>query len=164
MKVSEDLNIPFFIFYDKLTIIKKGVPDSALVMITLNGLGEDYRMFLTFIVSREKVPALHELRPLLLAEEARYHSSIPASSPNQALIAQVSNNPPFIGRGRRGRGQGRGKTTPTGLLMILPGLPLLLIMFSWDTWSSSKWTKNLACAKKVANLAILLFDVLCATI
>lgn len=57
--------------------MKKGVPDSALVMITLNGLGEDSRMFVTSLSCREKVPALHELRPLLLAEEARYHSSIP---------------------------------------------------------------------------------------
>ena len=139
MKVSEDLNIPFFIFYDKLTIIKKGVHDSALVMITLNGLGEDYRMFLTFIVSREKVPALQELRPLLRAEEARYHSSIPASSLNQALIAQVSNNPPFIGRGRRGRGQGRGKNnsnwtindpswTPSALNHVLVGYLELIKM------------------------------------
>lgn len=89
MKVSEYLKkiLSLDFFYEKLTIIKKGVPDSALVMITFNGLGEDYRVFVTFLFSREKVPALHELRPLLLVEEARYHSSIPASSPNQALIA-----------------------------------------------------------------------------
>lgn len=36
--------------------------------IPLHGLGEDFQIFLTFISSGEIVPALHELRPLLLAE------------------------------------------------------------------------------------------------
>lgn len=47
---SESINksFPPFLISEKLTIIKKGVPDSQpLSWFTLNGLGEDSRMFVT---------------------------------------------------------------------------------------------------------------------
>ena len=54
---------------DKLRNIGKKVSSTDLVTITLNGMLEDYQMFITSLAAREKPPTFEELTGILLQEE-----------------------------------------------------------------------------------------------
>jgi hypothetical protein len=56
---------------DTLGNIGETVSNTDLVTITLNGMLEDYHMFITGLVAREKPPTFEELTRILLQEEER---------------------------------------------------------------------------------------------
>jgi hypothetical protein len=56
---------------DKLGNIGETVSSTDLVTITLNGMLEDYQMFITGLAAREKPPTFEELTGILLQEEER---------------------------------------------------------------------------------------------
>jgi hypothetical protein len=56
---------------DKLVNIGETVSNTDLVTITLNGMLEDYHMFITGLTAREKPPTFEELTGILLQEEER---------------------------------------------------------------------------------------------
>jgi hypothetical protein len=56
---------------DKLVNIGETVSNTDLITITLNGMLEDYHMFITGLAAREKPPTFEELTPILLQEEER---------------------------------------------------------------------------------------------
>jgi hypothetical protein len=56
---------------DKLVNIGEIVSNTDLVTITLNGMLEDYHMFITSHTAREKPPTFEELTDILLQEEER---------------------------------------------------------------------------------------------
>jgi hypothetical protein len=57
---------------DKLGDIGEKVPNIDLVTISLNGMLEDYQMFITCLTTREKAPTFEELAGILLQEEERH--------------------------------------------------------------------------------------------
>jgi hypothetical protein len=57
---------------DKLVNIGETVSNTDLVTITLNGMLEDYHMFITGLAAREKPPTFEELTGILLQEEERH--------------------------------------------------------------------------------------------
>jgi hypothetical protein len=56
---------------DKLGDIGEKVSNTDLVTIALNGMVEDYQMFITGLAAREKAPTFEELTCILLQEEER---------------------------------------------------------------------------------------------
>jgi hypothetical protein len=56
---------------DKLGNIGETICNIDLVTITLNGMLEDYHMFITGLAAREKTPTFEELTGILLQEEER---------------------------------------------------------------------------------------------
>ena len=56
---------------DKLGNIGENVSSTDLVTITLNGMLEDYQMFITGLATREKPPTFEELTGISLQEEER---------------------------------------------------------------------------------------------
>ena len=86
---------------DKLVNIGETVSNTDLVTITLNGMLEDYHMFITGLAAREKPPTFEELTGILLQEEERRGNLKPPSKD----LALWSNNRSARGRsGVRGRG------------------------------------------------------------
>jgi hypothetical protein len=86
---------------DKLVNIGEIVSNTDLVTITLNGMLEDYHMFITGLEAREKPPTFEELTGILLQEEERHGNLKPQSK----YLALWSNNRSARGRlGVRGRG------------------------------------------------------------
>jgi hypothetical protein len=86
---------------DKLVNIGETISNTDLVTITLNGMLEDYHIFITGLAAREKPPTFEELRGILLQEEDR-HGNLKTASRDFALW---SNNRSARGRsGVRGRG------------------------------------------------------------
>jgi hypothetical protein len=79
---------------DKLVNIGETVSNTDLVTITLNGMLEDYHMFITGLAAREKPPTFEELTGILLQEEERRGNLKPQSK----YLALWSNN-----RSARGR-------------------------------------------------------------
>jgi hypothetical protein len=73
---------------DKLVNIGKTVSNTDLVTITLNGMLEDYHMFITGLTAREKPPTFEELTGILLQEEERRGNLKPQSKD----LALWSNN------------------------------------------------------------------------
>jgi hypothetical protein len=57
---------------DKLGIIGETISSIDLVTITLNGMLEDYQMFITGLAAREKPITFEELTSILLQEEERH--------------------------------------------------------------------------------------------
>jgi hypothetical protein len=57
---------------DKLGDIGEKVSNIDLVTISLNGILEDYQMFITGLAAREKDPTFEELIGILLQEEERH--------------------------------------------------------------------------------------------
>jgi len=51
---------------DRLGDIGEKVSDSDLVMITLNGITDEYQMFITGLSAREKAPSFEELTRILI--------------------------------------------------------------------------------------------------
>jgi len=86
---------------DKLVNIGETVSNTDLVTITLNGMLEDYHMFITGLAAREKPPTFEELTSILLQKEERRGNLKPQSKD----LALWSNNRSTRGRSRvRGRG------------------------------------------------------------
>ena len=56
---------------DKLGNIGEKFSSTDIVTITLNGMLEDYQMFITGLAAREKPPTFEELTGILLQEEER---------------------------------------------------------------------------------------------
>jgi hypothetical protein len=81
---------------DKLVNIGETISNTDLVTITLNGMLEDYHMFITGLTAREKPPTFEELTGILLQEEERRGNLKPPSKD----LALCSNN--RSGRGRSG--------------------------------------------------------------
>jgi hypothetical protein len=65
---------------DKLGNIGETVSSTDLVTITLNGMLEDYQMFITGLAAREKPPTFEELTGILLQEEERRSNLKPHNS------------------------------------------------------------------------------------
>lgn len=53
---------------DKLSDIGQTVANDDLVTITMNGMTDDYQMFITGLNAREKPPSFEELTGILLRE------------------------------------------------------------------------------------------------
>jgi hypothetical protein len=86
---------------DKLVNIGETVSNTDLVTITLNGMLEDYQMFITGLAAREKPPTFEELTGILLQEEERRGNL----KPHNTDLALWSNKRSSRGRsGERGRG------------------------------------------------------------
>ena len=86
---------------DKLGDIGEKVSSTDLVTITLNGMLEDYHMFITGLAAREKPPTFEELTGILLQEEERRGNF----KPQDSGLALWSNKRSPRGRsGERGRG------------------------------------------------------------
>jgi hypothetical protein len=86
---------------DKLVNIGETISNTDLVTITLNGMLEDYHMFIIGLAAREKLLTFEELTDFLLQEEER-HGNLKLLSKDLALW---SNNRSTRGRsGVRGRG------------------------------------------------------------
>ena len=86
---------------DKLGDIGEKVSSTDLVTITLNGMLEDYHMFITGLAAREKPPTFEELTGILLQEEERRGNF----KPQDSGLALWSNKRSSRGRsGERGRG------------------------------------------------------------
>jgi hypothetical protein len=84
----------------KLVNIGEIVSNTNLVTITLNGILEDYQMFITGLAGREKPPTFEELTCILLQEEERHENL----KPQNKYLALWSNK-----RYVRGRSGERGK-------------------------------------------------------
>jgi hypothetical protein len=56
---------------DKLGNIGETISSTDLVTITLNGMLEEYQMFITGLAAREKAPTFEELAGILMQEEER---------------------------------------------------------------------------------------------
>jgi hypothetical protein len=96
---------------DKLVNIGETVSNTDLVTITLNGMLEDYHMFITGLAAREKPPTFEELTGILLQEEER-HGNL---KPQNKDLALWSNKRSARGRSReRGRG---GSSWQRGMFM-----------------------------------------------
>ena len=67
--------------------IREKVSDSDLVTITLNGMRDEFQMFITGLVTREKAPTFEDLTGILLQEEERRENLRPQSD-DIALMAK----------------------------------------------------------------------------
>jgi hypothetical protein len=86
---------------DKLVNIGETISNTDLVTITLNGMLEDYHMFIIGLAARQKPPTFEELTGILLQEEERRGNLKPQSKD----LALLSNNRSVRGRsGASGRG------------------------------------------------------------
>ena len=65
---------------DKLGDIGEKMSNIDLVTIALNGMLEDYQMFITGLAARENVPTFKELKGILLQEEERRANLKPQNS------------------------------------------------------------------------------------
>ena len=65
---------------DKLGNIGEKLSSTDLITITLNGMLEDYQMFITGLTAREKPPMFEELIGILLQEEERRANLKPQNS------------------------------------------------------------------------------------
>lgn len=98
---------------DKLSDIGQTVANDDLVTITMNGMADDYQMFITGLNEREKPPSFEELTGILLHEE-EMRSSLKPQDPDLALITK------FKPKGRAMANQRRGNTsemTPQGMTL-----------------------------------------------
>jgi hypothetical protein len=85
---------------DKLVNIWETVSNIDLVIITLNGMLEDYHMFITGLAARDKPPTFEELTGILLQEEERRGNL----KPHNTNLKMWSNK-----RSSRGRSRGIGR-------------------------------------------------------
>jgi hypothetical protein len=75
-------------------VISVIVSDTDLVTITMNGMTDEYQMFITGLNAREKAPVFEELIGILMQEEERRLTHKPQSS-DLALMAKKK---PFRGK------------------------------------------------------------------
>lgn len=94
LKMEENENISNFVSHvkdlsDKLGDISEKMSSTDLVTITLNGLVQDYQIFVSSLSAREKPHTFDELTRILLQEEERTKSFIFGScSSYLALVAK----------------------------------------------------------------------------
>lgn len=74
LKMEENETVASFIarikdLKKKLVDNGETVPDTYLVTITMNGVTNDYQMFITKINARDKIPNFEELTGILMQEE-----------------------------------------------------------------------------------------------
>lgn len=79
---------------NKLGDINEVVLDTDLVTITMNGMTDEYHMFITGLNAREKEPVFEELIEILMQEEERQLTHKPQCS-DLALMAKKK---PFRGK------------------------------------------------------------------
>ena len=72
---------------DKLGDKGEKVSNTDLVTISLNGMLEDYQMFITDLAAREKAPTFEELTGILLQEEERCMNLKPNLNPQNSDLA-----------------------------------------------------------------------------
>lgn len=72
---------------NKLKDIGHTVDNTYLVTLTMNGVTDDYQMFITWINVREEIPKFEELTRILMQEEER-RSTMKTQSVNLALLAK----------------------------------------------------------------------------
>jgi len=72
---------------DKLSNIGEKIYNTYLVTITLNGMIEDYQIFITRLVVRQKAPTFEELIGILMQEEER-HMNLKPWNVDLALVSK----------------------------------------------------------------------------
>lgn len=72
---------------DKLGDIGENISNIDLVTITLNGMKEDYQIFITSLVAREKAPTFEDLTGILIHEEER-RTNLKPRNEDLALVAK----------------------------------------------------------------------------
>lgn len=87
---------------DKLTYISQTMTNDNLVTITMNGMMDDYQMFLIGLNSRENPLAFEELIGILLQEEER-RLSLKPQNPDLALMTKFKPNWKAMVDHRKGR-------------------------------------------------------------
>ena len=85
IKMEENETIASFIslnkdLKNKLADISEIVANADLVTITMNGMSDDYQIFITRISVREKIPKFEELTGILMQEEERRLTLKPQSA------------------------------------------------------------------------------------
>jgi hypothetical protein len=113
IKMEENENISNFLsrikyLKDKLGDIGEKIYRTHLVTVTLNGMLDEYQMFITGLAAREKDPTFDELTGILLQEEER-KNNLNGRSHNSdlALVAQ-----PYKGKSWRRNKEGRPHSKP----------------------------------------------------
>ena len=139
--MEADENISNFIsrvkdLSDKLGDIGEKVSNTDLVTIILNGLVQDYQIFVSSLAAREKLPKFDELTEILLQEEERMKSfSLGSSSSDLALVAKGKY--PYSGKpsdkNKGGKFQAKQKGMTQSKFPIHKRNDLLLL---WQTWAS----------------------------
>lgn len=94
IKMEENENMSSFIsrikdLQQKLADIKEEIQDPDLVAVTLNGLLDEYQMFVTGLAAREKAPKFDELAGILIQEEERRGFNQKSPNSDLALVAKV---------------------------------------------------------------------------
>eukprot|EP00253_Pinus_taeda_P024107 PITA_24107 len=92
---------------DGLGDIKEVVSDSDLVSITLNGMRDEFQMFITGLAAMEKAPTFEDLTRILLQEEERRQNLNPQSD-DLALMAKRRS---FRGKQPKQQSQQKGGTS-----------------------------------------------------
>jgi len=88
---------------DKLGDIGEKVPNTDLVTLTLNGMPEEYQMFITGIAARATAPTFEELTGILIQEEER-RSNLKPQNQDLALWSKKKFLKNKQGEGSRGGG------------------------------------------------------------
>ena len=104
IKMEENESISNFIsrikdLKDKLGDIGETISSTDLVTVTLNGMLDEYQMFITSIAAREKAPTFDELAGILMQEEER-RRSLNKKYPNSDLTLMAKGNQAFKGKQR----------------------------------------------------------------
>ena len=99
IKMEENESVVVFISHikelkNKLGDIGEIVSDTDLVMITMNGMSDNYQMFITGLNAREKPPKFQELSGILMQEEERWMTMKPQSLD----LALMVKKKPFRGK------------------------------------------------------------------
>ena len=105
IKMEENESVSAFIsrikdLKDKLGDIGESISSIDLVIVTLNGMLDEYQMFLTGISAREKAPTFDELAGILMQEEER-RRSLKQKSPNSDLALMAKGKQSFKGKSGR---------------------------------------------------------------
>ena len=92
MRMEENESVAGFIarvkdLKNRLGDIGEKVSDSDLVTITLNGMKDEYQMFITGLVAKDKAPAFEKLVGIFLQEEERWQNLRPQND-DLALVAK----------------------------------------------------------------------------
>lgn len=92
MKMEENEMIASFMarikdLKTKVSNIGHTMDDTDLVTVTMNGVTDDYQMFITWINAKEKIPHFEELTGILMQEE-KGRSTLKPQSANLALVAR----------------------------------------------------------------------------
>eukprot|EP00253_Pinus_taeda_P010637 PITA_10637 len=98
----------------KLTNIGETMTNDDLVTITMNGMTDDYQMFIMGLNAREKPPGFEELTGILLQEEER-RLSLKPQNPDLALMTKFKPKGKAVADHRKGSVS--RKRTPQGMTL-----------------------------------------------